>query len=197
MPASKKKIIILAGPSGSGKTTVAHHLIHLMPELSFSISATTRPMRVYEENGKDYHFLTDDEFRDKIDKDDFIEYEEVYAGVLYGTMKSELENIWKRGQIPILDIDVHGALNVKNHFAPQALTIFVHPVSIDNLKARLHKRATETEDSFNKRIHKSEEELNQAPKFDRIVYNDNLEDAFSKAELYINEYLLKDKKLQS
>src|SRR5688572_6586694 len=114
MPGSKKKIIILAGPSGSGKTTVAHHLIQTMPELSFSVSATTRPMRVYEENGKDYHFLTDDEFREKIAADEFIEYEEVYHGVHYGTMKSELETIWKRGQIPILDIDVHGALNVKN-----------------------------------------------------------------------------------
>jgi guanylate kinase len=184
-----KKLVILCGPSGSGKTTIAHHLLKQIPQLTFSISATTRPKRGKETDGEDYHFLTVEDFEKKIEEGAFVEYEEVYKDVFYGTLKSELERIWSEGKIPILDIDVVGALNIKNNYAPHGLTVFVHPITVENLKHRLHKRATETEESFSKRIHKAEEELNMAPNFEKIIYNDDLNQSLSEAEDYILDYL--------
>jgi guanylate kinase len=185
----EKKLVILCGPSGSGKTTIAHHLLKEIPALTFSVSATTRPKRNHETDAKDYHFLTVPEFEKKIGEGAFVEYEEVYRDVFYGTLKSELEKIWDQKKIPVLDIDVVGALNIKNNYAPQALTVFIHPITLENLKHRLHKRATETEESFTKRIHKAVEELDMADNFARVIYNDDLDKALKQAEEYILEYL--------
>jgi len=184
-----RKIVILCGPSGSGKTTIARHLLDLNRILAFSISATTRDKRGSEKNGKDYHFLTVEDFENKIKEDSFVEYEEVYKDVYYGTLKSELENIWSQNKIPVLDIDVIGATKIKSNYAPNALTIFVHPISLENLKHRLHKRATESAESFAKRIHKAEEELAMANTFDKIVYNDNLDKATEEANVFVNQYI--------
>lgn len=188
-------MIILCGPSGSGKTTVSHHLLQQVPGLSFSISATTRARRNGEEHARDYYFLSTEDFVQKIANDEFVEFEEVYAGTFYGTLKSELRRIWDNGHVPLLDIDVVGALNIKENYAPNALSIFVHPVNLDNIRKRLIKRATESNESFEKRITRAVEELNMSDMFDKIVYNDSLESAFSKARQYVQEYLLKDKNL--
>ena len=178
------KIVILCGPSGSGKTTITRHLLDINPILAFSISATTRDKRGSEKDGKDYHFLSVQDFENKITQDAFVEYEEVYKDVYYGTLKSELESIWDQNKIPVLDIDVIGATNIKDNYAPNALTIFVHPISLENLKHRLHKR-----ESFSKRIHKAEEELAMADTFDKIVYNDNLDKATEHANIFVNQYI--------
>ena len=185
-----RKIVILCGPSGSGKTTITRHLLDINPVLAFSISATTRDKRGSEKNGKDYHFLTVADFENKIKEDAFVEYEEVYKDVYYGTLKSELEHIWNQNKIPVLDIDVIGATNIKHNYAPNVLTIFVHPISLENLKHRLHKRATESAESFAKRIHKAEEELAMADTFDKIVYNDSLDKATEQANVFVNQYIL-------
>jgi guanylate kinase len=190
----RQKMIILCGPSGSGKTTLAQHLLAKLPDLSFSISATTRPKRDGEIHGKDYYFLTTDEFKDKLAENEFIEYEEVYSGIFYGTLKTELHRIWDEKKVPVLDIDVIGAMNIKKNFAPTALAVFVHPVSIENIMSRLKQRATESKESFEKRVHRAEEELILAEQFDKIIYNDKLEPAMIKAQEYVNEYLSKEQK---
>jgi guanylate kinase len=192
-----EKLIILCGPSGSGKTTVARHMLGAMPGLAFSISATTRNMRPSEQDGKDYHFLTPDDFRSRLAKNEFVEWEEVYPGTYYGTLKTELERIWSEGKIPVLDIDVIGAKNIKKNFAPQALALFVHPMNIENIKARLGKRATESAESFAIRVNRAMEELNHAPEFDAIIYNDDLEHALEQAEKLIEDYLHKDQKIKA
>ena len=183
------KIVILCGPSGSGKTTIAKHLLQMNPVLAFSTSATTREKRSDESHGKDYHFLSVEDFKSKIAEDAFVEYEEVYKNVFYGTLKSELEDIWNQKKIPVLDIDVIGATNIKTNYAPNALTIFVHPISLENLKHRLHQRATESTESFAKRIHKAEEELNMADTFEKIIYNDDLDKATDQANSFVNQYI--------
>jgi guanylate kinase len=191
-----KKIIILCGPSGSGKTTVAKHLLKTIPELEFSISATTRQKREQEEHSKDYYFLSIEEFTSLISEGQLVEYEEVYKGAFYGTLKSEIVRIWDLHKIPLLDIDVIGALNIKEHYAPEALSIFVHPVSLENIQKRLQKRATESEESLIKRTQRAAEELKMAEMFDRIVYNDDLEKACDSAEQYIREYLISANKIK-
>jgi guanylate kinase len=185
----QQKIVILCGPSGSGKTTITKHLLQMNPVLAFSISATTRNKRSNEKDGKDYHFLRVEDFKNKIKEDAFVEFEEVYKDVFYGTLKSELEQIWKKQKIPVLDIDVIGATNIKKNYAPNALTIFVHPINLENLKHRLHQRATESAESFAKRIHKAEEELSMADTFEKIVYNDTLEKATEQANVFVNQYI--------
>jgi guanylate kinase len=185
-----KKIVLFAGPSGSGKTTLAHTLLKLIPELSFSISATTRAKRPSEIDAKDYYFLSYPQFMDKIKSNEFVEYEEVYEGMYYGTLKSEIERIWDSGKTPILDVDVVGALNVKKNFAPQGFIVFIHPVSIENLRSRLTKRATEGEIAFNKRIEKAQQELDMANQFDHIIYNENLGEAAKNAEIIVKNYLI-------
>lgn len=182
-------MIILCGPSGSGKTTLAQHLLHKMPGLSFSISATTRPKREGEINGKDYYFLSVDEFKEKLKTGEFVEHEEVYSGIFYGTLKTELQRIWDEKRIPVLDIDVIGALNIKKNFAPTAFAVFVHPVNLENIKSRLKQRATESAESYEKRIKRAEEELNMAPRLDKIVYNENLQTALTETEQFVLQYL--------
>jgi guanylate kinase len=184
------KLIIFAAPSGSGKTTIVKHLLGIRSDLGFSISASTRDRRGRaEQNGKDYYFLSPDEFRDKIENDDFVEWEEVYPGNYYGTLKSEIERIWAQGQHVIFDVDVKGALHLKEYFKSKALAIFVQAPSLEVLEQRLRDRGTETEESLSRRMFKMKFEMGFKDKFDVILLNDNLDDAFVKAEQLVNDFL--------
>lgn len=183
------KLIIFSAPSGAGKTTIVQHLLSKMPELEFSVSACSRPMRKDETNGVDYYFISVDEFKNKINNNEFVEWEEVYTDNFYGTLKTEIERIWKKGKHIIFDMDVVGGLNLKKQFGKQALAIFVMPPSIEHLEARLKKRETETPESIARRIGKAAKELKTADEFDKIVLNDNLEHAFEQAEQLVGEFL--------
>jgi len=172
------RIVILAAPSGAGKTTIMARLIAAMPEtLSFSISATTRPIRAGEVDGKDYFFISVGDFQQKIERDGFVEWEMVYDGIYYGTTKKELQRIWGMGRTPLLDIDVYGAMKVKHQYGDQVISIFIQPPSIEALRERLTKRGTDTEEAINKRVAKAAEEIAQKKYFDHIVMNDELERA--------------------
>lgn len=184
------KLIIFSAPSGSGKTTLVRHILKTFPDhIGFSISATSRPKRGVEENGKDYHYLTVDEFKKKVESNEFLEWEEVYAGTHYGTLKSEVEKIWATGRAVIFDIDVEGGLNLKHQFAEKALGVFVMPPSIKILEERLHSRSTDSKDSIARRIAKAEKELKTAELFDTFILNENLEEACAKAEELVKEFL--------
>lgn len=187
------KIIIFSAPSGAGKTTIVRHLVSILPELSFSISACTRDRRGRTEvNGKDYYFITPDEFRDKIDKDEFVEWEEVYEGAFYGTLKSEIERIWASGKHAILDVDVKGGLSVKNFYKDRALAVFVKPPSIEELSKRLVARNTDSASSISSRIFKAKFELSFEDKFDEVIVNENLEEAFAKAEKLVRDFIYQE-----
>jgi len=184
------KLIIFSAPSGSGKTTIVRHLLKTYPDkLEFSISATSRPKRGIEENGKDYHYLSVEEFKHKIENKEFLEWEEVYAGVHYGTLRSEVEHIWAKGKHVIFDIDVEGGLNLKNQFKERALAVFVMPPSIKILEERLNNRSTDSPDSIARRVAKAEKELKTAELFDTFILNEVLEEAFAKAEKVVSEFL--------
>lgn len=186
------KLFIFSAPSGAGKTTIVHHILEkFSDQLEFSVSACTRTMRPNEVNGKDYHFMSSDEFRQKIKKNEFAEWEEVYQGQFYGTLKSELERIWNSGKHVIFDVDVQGGLNLKQKFGRQSLGIFVMPPSIGVLELRLRQRKTETEESLAKRVSKAKEELLMAGQFDKILVNENLEKACADAEKLVSEFLKK------
>ncbi len=189
MSIMEKKIIIITAPSGAGKTTIVKKLLASMPVLAFSISAATRQARAGEVNGKDYYFMTTGEFHAKIDENAFAEYEMVYAGKYYGTLKSELERIWNSARIPMVDIDVKGALSIKEHYHDKALTIFIQPPSIDALRARLSDRGTETQASIDERLAKAQYELSFAHEFDRIVVNDELERAYEEVKTLVADFL--------
>lgn len=184
-----RKAIIFTAPSGSGKTTLVRHLLERMPSLIFSISATTRPARSNEFNGRDYHFLSQEEFKNKADSGDFIEWEEVYKGTYYGTLKSEIERIWAAGKDVIFDVEVHGALNLKKYFGDKALAIFVNVPDLNTLRSRLKKRETETEESLNRRIEKATYEMSYEPQFDRTILNDDLEKAKAESFKLVKEFL--------
>ncbi len=186
------KVIIVSAPSGAGKTSIVKHVLQFLPELRFSTSATTRSMREGEINGQDYHFLTVDDFKKGIERDDFLEWEEVYANQFYGTLKSEIQRIWDEGKTVIFDVDVKGGLNIKNYFGDNALAIFVEPPTIQELENRLRKRGTETEESLRKRVEKAEYELSFAPKFDKIILNDDLEVARGEMLQTIRQFLDKE-----
>ena len=172
------KCIVFSAPSGSGKTTLAKHLLDQDDfKLEFSISATTRPPRGNEQHGKDYYFLTEEEFKAKISEAAFAEYEEVYPGMFYGTLKSELERIWERGKNVLFDIDVVGGLNIKKQYPNNTMAVFVKIPNIADLKARLQLRGTDTEEKIAMRMSKAETELERAVDFDHIVLNDKLETA--------------------
>lgn len=172
-----EKLIVIAGPSGAGKTTLAHELIDRYEELEFCISATTRTPRNNETSGKDYHFFSEKDFRDAIHNEEFAEYEEVFQDIFYGTPKSELQRIWEKGHYPVLDIDVKGAFNIRKRFPDQGLFIFIHPGDENHLWARLQKRHTESSKKLQERIKRSKEEIAHAPRFDHVIYNDDLEKA--------------------
>ena len=184
------KIIIFSAPSGAGKTTIVRHLVNVLPELSFSISACTRDRRGRSEvNGKDYYFITPEEFREKVGNDEFVEWEEVYEGAFYGTLKSEIERIWAEGKHAILDVDVKGGLSVKNFYKDRALAVFVKPPSIEELSKRLVARNTDSASSISSRIFKAKFELSFEDQFDEVIVNENLEDAFAKAEKLVRGFL--------
>ncbi len=171
------KVIVVSAPSGAGKTSIVRHILDYLPELSFSTSATTRAMRDGEVNGKDYHFMSVDDFKKEISNDNFLEWEEVYDNQFYGTLKSEIERIWNEGKTVIFDVDVKGGMNIKNYFGDNALSIFIEPPTIEELERRLRNRGTENNESLKKRVQKAEYELSFAPKFDKVVLNDDLDKA--------------------
>ena len=188
----KGKAIIFSAPSGSGKTTIVKHILSQFPEIEFSISASTRDKRGREEtNGKDYHFLDPDEFKDKIDKDEFVEWEEVYEGNFYGTLKSEIKRIWDKGHHVIFDVDVKGGINLKNYFGEDALSVFVRVKDIDVLTSRLKDRGTESEASLSRRLYKAKFEMSFENKFDTSLINDELEESYKNAEKMISEFIAK------
>ncbi len=188
----KGKLLVFSAPSGSGKTTIVKHLLGIDKlNLEFSISATSRAPRGEEVNGKDYYFLSLKEFKDKIKFDEFMEWEEVYRDNFYGTLKSEVERIWSKGKHVIFDIDVVGGLDIKRIYPERTLSVFVKPPSIEELKIRLKKRSTESEDKINMRVAKASIELATAPQFDFIIENDNLEVALQEAEELAHNFLKK------
>jgi guanylate kinase len=168
------KAIIVSAPSGAGKTTIVKHLLAAIPRLEFSVSACSRAKREGETHAKDYYFISADDFKDKIRHDEFVEWQEVYPGSYYGTLKSEMDRIWSQGKTPIFDVDVVGGLNLKKYFGARGLAVFIQPPSIGELENRLKKRGTETGETLQKRISKAVYELSFAPQFDEVIVNDNL-----------------------
>ncbi len=186
------KLLIFSAPSGAGKTTIVRHLLEKFPQLEFSVSACSRMPRDGEVNGKDYYFLTVDEFRNRIEKGEFVEWEEVYPGSYYGTLWSEVKRIWDKGHHVMFDVDVKGGVNLKRKFPNNSLAVFVMPPSIDELRERLLKRGTETEESLKVRIGKAQEEMTYANQFDYVLTNNQVETAFAEAERIVENFLLKD-----
>ncbi len=190
MENSHHKVVVFSAPSGSGKTTIVRHLLQKFPQLGFSISACTRDKRGRsEENGKDYYFLTPEDFRARIDNNEFVEWEEVYEGAFYGTLKSEVERIWDSGRSVIFDVDVKGGISLKDFYQERALTIFVKVPSIESLRERLKGRGTETEDSLSRRLFKVQFEMGFQDHFDVVLLNDNLEDTLKEAEKIVSDFL--------
>lgn len=183
------KIIIVSAPSGAGKTTTVKHLLQQNFGLEFSVSATSRQPRPGEINGKDYHFIPESEFRQKIENREFLEWEEVYEGILYGSLKSEVNRILNLGKSVIFDVDVVGGLNIKKFYGNDALAIFITPPSMEELEKRLKKRSTETEEKINTRIAKAKKEMEFAGQFDVIIVNDVLSTALADAEKAVARFL--------
>lgn len=183
------KIIVITAPSGAGKTSITRHLLQTFPQLAFSVSAATREARGSEVHGKDYYFLPLEDFQEKIKNNRFIEWEMVYQGKYYGTLRSELERIWENGQVPVLDIDVKGAIHVQQQFNDSTLSIFIEPPSIDELKRRLESRGTESEKSLQDRVNKASYEISFKQHFNAVILNDDLTLACSKAEEVIRNFL--------
>ncbi|MCL3778883.1 guanylate kinase [Prolixibacteraceae bacterium JC049] len=186
---TKGKLIIFSAPSGSGKTTIVHHLLKKNFNLEFSISATSRAPRHTETHGKDYYFLSNEEFKSSVANDEFLEWEEVYAGCCYGTLRSEVERITSQGKNVIFDVDVVGGSNIKQQFGDEALAIFVQAPSIEELEKRLVARSTDTPEVIQKRVDKAAYELTFREKFDKVIVNDDLEKAFAEAEATLEAFL--------
>ena len=184
-----EKVIIFSAPSGSGKTTIVHQLLERYPQFEFSISATSRAPRGQEKNGVDYYFLTEEEFLNLIEKDAFVEWEAVYAGTHYGTLRSEVEKIWSKGNVIIFDVDVVGGVNLKRIFGDKARSIFIMPPSVEELERRLVGRGTDTAEVIAKRVAKAEIEIARAPEFDHIVVNDVLEQAVAQTVEIIDKFI--------
>lgn len=183
------KVIIFSAPSGSGKSTIVSHILKLHPEMEFSVSATSRAPRGQERNGIEYHFFTADEFRKMIAEDKFVEYEEVYAGSFYGTLKSEVQRIWDNGHVIIFDVDVKGGVNLKKYFGDKALSVFIQAPSVEELRKRLVARGTDSAEAIAKRVAKASEEMTYADKFDYILVNDDLQKAYAEAEKVVDDFL--------
>jgi guanylate kinase len=187
--ASVRKVVIITAPSGAGKTSITKHLMKVIPQLAFSVSAATRSPRVHEVNGRDYHFMSVETFREKIRNNEFAEWEMVYEGKYYGTLKTELERIWEQQQVPVLDIDVKGAIHVQGQFPQQTLSLFIEPPSIEELKRRLLGRGTETDESLQARINKAAYEISFSHSFDHVIVNDELAKACAEAEAHVRKFL--------
>jgi len=185
----KGKCLIFSAPSGAGKTTLVHYLLRNMDELEFSISAASREPRGREVDGEDYHFLSVEEFKKRIEADAFVEWEEVYNDMFYGTLKSEVEKAWSKGKTVVFDVDAEGGINLKKIFRNHALSIFVKPPSLFVLEQRLRDRRTETENSIQKRLGKAQGELEKAEQFDYILLNDNLEKACHEAKDLVTQFI--------
>jgi len=187
--ANENKIIIITAPSGAGKTSITKHLLRVFPQLAFSISAATREQRQHEKNGLDYYFISPAEFQQKIQSNEFIEWEMVYEGKYYGTLKSELQRIWSNQQVPVLDIDVKGAIHVQEQFPDTSLSIFIEPPSVDELKRRLSGRGTETDETLQARVNKAAYEISFKDHFNKVILNDDLPKATARAEEIVREFI--------
>ncbi|MEE4255718.1 MAG: guanylate kinase [Bacteroidales bacterium] len=185
----KGKLVIFSAPSGAGKTTLVHAMLKEFSSLEFSVSACSRPKRSSETDGKDYYFLGIEGFKKRIAEGAFLEWEEVYKDHYYGTLRSEVDRIWARGHHVIFDVDVYGGLNIKKQFGERALAIFVKPPDIKTLEKRLRNRSTDDEESIKKRIEKALHEMDMAEEFDRIIINENLEEAIAEAVKTVSQFL--------
>lgn len=183
------KILIITAPSGAGKTSITRHLMSKFDVLAFSISAATRKARDKEKDGVDYHFMSENDFRTRVQQNEFVEWEMVYEGKYYGTLKSELERIWHLNKVPVLDIDVKGAIHVQQQFNEGTLSLFIDPPSVDELKMRLQGRGTESEESLAARVNKASYELSFKTYFDKAIVNADLETACSEAEKIVGDFL--------
>jgi guanylate kinase len=185
----ERKLVIISAPSGAGKTTIVKHLLESGLNLSFSVSATTRPLRGTEKDGDDYFYLSVQEFKKKIENDEFIEWEEVYKDIFYGTLKSELERIWANGNFVLFDVDVKGGISLKNKFGINSIAIFIMPPSVKELENRLVKRATDTPEKIKIRVEKAHEELKLANQFDTVIVNHQLDKAKEEALNIVSSFL--------
>jgi len=187
----KGKVIIFSAPSGSGKSTIVRHILDLYPDMEFSISATSRPPRGREVHGRDYYFISNEEFSRRVEAGEFVEWEQVYAGRCYGTLKSEIERIWAKGHVVIFDVDVKGGVNLKKYFGDSALSVFIKAPSIEELRRRLVLRGTDTPEAIEERVAKASEEMTWQDKFDFVLVNDDLQTAYADAEQAVSKFLEK------
>ena len=184
-----QKILIITAPSGAGKTSITRHLMKVFPVLEFSVSAATRNARGIEKEGVDYYFMDINDFKQKIQNKEFAEWEMVYEGKYYGTLKSELKRIWAHNKVPVLDIDVKGAIHIQQQYPENTLSIFIEPPSVDELKNRLHSRGTETAESLEARINKASYELSFKDQFNKLITNDDLQHACREAEKIVADFI--------
>lgn len=185
----KEKVIIFSAPSGSGKSTIVNHILPLHPEMEFSVSATSRLPRGEEKDGVEYMFYTSEIFRLLIEQDKFVEYEEVYEDRFYGTLKSEVNRIWAKGHIIVFDVDVKGGVSLKKYFGDKAMSVFIQAPSVEVLRERLVKRGTDSPEAIEERVGKAAEEMLYAPKFDKVLINDDLQTAFREIEKMVDDFL--------
>jgi guanylate kinase len=189
MASAKNKLLIITAPSGAGKTSITKHLMQHFPQLAFSVSAATRQRRGMEKDGVDYHFISTEDFKQKIQHNEFIEWEMVYEGKYYGTLKTELEKIWGQDKIPVLDIDIKGAIHVQQQFPETSLSLFIEPPSVEELKKRLQSRGTETAESLAARVNKASYELSFKDHFNKIIVNDDLQKACAAAVNIVGDFI--------
>lgn len=185
------KLVVFSAPSGAGKTSIVRALLDRIPNLSFSVSVTSRSMREGEQHGKDYYFMTPELFRTHIDRGDFLEWEEVYPGSYYGTLYEEVVRIWDEGKHVVFDVDVAGGMSIKKHYGEQCLALFIMPPSIEELEKRLRGRNTETPESLMKRVSKAAHEMSFASRFDKVIVNDLFDEAIKNAEMEVVSFLKK------
>ena len=183
------KVVIFSAPSGSGKCTIVGHILSLHPEMEFSVSAASRAPRGTEQDGVEYYFFTADRFRQMIEEDKFVEYQEVYPGSFYGTLKSEVDRIWDKDHVIIFDVDVKGGINLKKYFGDKALAVFIQAPSVEELRKRLILRNTDSPEAIERRVAKAAEEMTYAPQFDKVLINDDLQTAFREAEEMVDSFL--------
>ena len=184
-----KKVLIFSAPSGAGKSTIVNHLLGLFPQLEFSVSATSRAPRGDEQDGREYYFLSAEEFARRVDAGDFLEWEEVYKGSRYGTLRSELDRIWSKGNVATFDIDVKGGLNIKRLLGDKAMSVFIMPPSVEELRRRLEKRGTDTGEAIDKRVAKAESEISFAQYYDKVIVNDSLDKTLAEAEEAVGTFI--------